>query len=108
MIPLRDNVPGQNTPWVTWLLIFLNLLVFGYQSSLPREELMALVYQYGLVPLDVSEGLSAGLSSQTLFLATPLLSSLFLHGSWFHLISNMWSLWLFGDNVYTPNPNLLE
>ncbi len=99
MIPLRDNVPSQNTPWATWLLIFVNLLVFRYQASLPQDEVLTMVSRYGFIPADVSQLLSEGIGISALSLVFPLTSSLFLHGSWFHLISNLWSLWLFGDNV---------
>lgn len=99
MIPLRDNVPGQNTPWITWLLIAVNLLLFGYQSSLPQQEIISFFNQYGFIPLDLNQGISQGFGLHLLYVSPTLLSSLFVHGSWLHVISNMWSLWLFGDNV---------
>lgn len=99
MIPLRDNVPGQNTPWVTWLLISVNLLIFGYQSTMPQQEIVAFFNQYGFIPLDLSQNISQGFGIHLMPVIPTLLSSLFVHGSWLHVVSNMWSLWLFGDNV---------
>jgi len=99
MIPLRDNVPGQNTPWVTWLLISVNLLIFGYQSTMTQQEIITFFNLYGFVPLDLNQTISQGLGIHLASAAPMLVSSLFVHGSWVHVISNMWSLWLFGDNV---------
>jgi len=99
MIPLRDNVPGQNTPWVTWLLISVNLLIFGYQSTMPQQEIITFFNQYGFIPMDLSQTISQGFGIHLMSVIPTLLSSLFVHGSWLHVISNMWSLWLFGDNV---------
>lgn len=99
MIPLRDNVPSQNTPWVTWLLIAVNLLIFGYQTTMPQREIIAFFNQYGFIPLELNQSFSQGFGVHLVPLASSLLSSLFVHGSWVHTISNMWSLWLFGDNV---------
>ena len=99
MIPLRDNVPSQNTPWMTWLLIAVNLFVFRYQSTLSQEPLMTFLYQHGFIPLQFSQMLTEGIHPRIFSLSASVISSLFLHGSWLHLVSNMWSLWLFGDNV---------
>lgn len=85
MIPLRDNVPGEKFPFSMWLIIALNFLVFFYELSLPSEELQKLFYTYGLVPANHS------LSS--------FITCTFLHGSWMHIIGNMWALFLFGNNV---------
>jgi membrane associated rhomboid family serine protease len=99
MIPLRDNVPGQSTPWVTWMLILINILVFRYQTSLTTPELNILIAEMGFIPMDLSLMLSEGFQINNLIPAAAMVTSLFLHGSWMHLIVNMWSLWLFGDNI---------
>ncbi|MBC7328581.1 rhomboid family intramembrane serine protease [bacterium] len=95
MIPLRDNIPSRRYPIVTVLLISLNFLVFLYESSLSREQLIRLFYVAGVVPIrlfhpDVVPGLPFPLT---------LLTSIFLHGGWLHLLGNMLFLWIFGDNV---------
>lgn len=99
MIPLRDDVPSRSIPWMTWLLIAFNLLIFRFQLSLSPEALSALVMTYGFIPADFQLLLTPAAGFPGILQVAPLFASLFLHGSWLHLISNLWSLWLFGDNV---------
>lgn len=99
MFPLRDNVPSQSTPWVTWLIIAINVMIYGYQTTLPQQEVVAFFHQYGFIPSSLTNALAQGIGLHLLPFSTPLVSSLFIHGSWLHVISNMWSMWLFGDNV---------
>jgi membrane associated rhomboid family serine protease len=85
MIPLRDVIPSRTTPYVTVGIILVNAVLWLYEVSLPERDLTLLLRTYGVVP--------ASLEGSTLF------SSMFLHGGWMHVIGNMWSLWIFGDNV---------
>ncbi|MCF6289547.1 MAG: rhomboid family intramembrane serine protease [Desulfobacterales bacterium] len=88
MFPLKDDIPTQTIPWVNISLILVNSAVFVYETMLgPRLDPFLL--QYGFVP---SRFFATGE-------ITPIFSSLFLHGGFFHLIGNMWMLWIFGDNV---------
>jgi len=84
MIPLRDSTPSRSFPIVTVLIIMLNLYIF-YQEILMGPYLDLFISYYGMIPAD--------------FRPFNLLSSIFLHGGWMHVIGNMWVLWLFGDNV---------
>jgi membrane associated rhomboid family serine protease len=84
MIPLRDTIPSLRVPVFNYLIIALNVLVFFYEVSLgPHAE--RFIYAYGLVPADFS--------------FASLVTSMFLHGSWMHLLGNMLYLYIFGDNV---------
>jgi membrane associated rhomboid family serine protease len=85
MLPLRDVIPSRTTPYITITLIALNAVAWAYELMLPQDVLPVFLQIYGVVP--------AG------FAPTTLISSLFLHGSWMHVIGNMWYLWIFGDNV---------
>src|SRR5260221_5463705 len=85
MMPLRYVIPSRTTPYITVGIIVLNSLAWLYELSVPREVLPRFLQVYGLVP--------AYFSGSTLF------TSMFLHGSWSHVIGNMWYLWIFGDNV---------
>jgi len=93
MIPLRDSTPSNTFPLVTVCLIIINLLIFSYETTLGSKALDALIYTFGMVPANYTNYNG----SWTGYL--PFLSSTFLHGSWMHVIGNMWVLWLFGDNV---------
>jgi membrane associated rhomboid family serine protease len=97
MIPLRDTIPSRRWPVMNILLILASLLIFFYQIKLLQLDpdlYRALIDQYGLIPVRF-------LKRQALDTATllPFLSYIFLHGSWLHVIGNLWALWLFGDNV---------
>ncbi len=85
MFPLRDSQKSEGIPFVTLALIMMNAIAFLYQVSLSDYELDALVSRYGAVPRR--------------FEWQDLVSSMFLHGSWMHLLGNMWFLWIFGDNI---------
>jgi len=85
MIPLRDVIPSRTTPYITVTIIALNALAWFYEVTLPEDVLQLFTQVYGVVPADFS--------------APALISSMFLHGSWSHVIVNMWYLWIFGDNV---------
>ena len=101
MIPLRDENPTHRTPWVTYLLFGVNLVVFAFQLKVRMaggdQAYVALVTQLGLVP--------TALTSPTQWMQMPipapltLLTSMFVHGDLFHLGSNMLYLWVFADNV---------
>lgn len=99
MIPLRDDAPRFSTPYITYFLIGLNSLVFLMELSLPIRERDALMYQLGVVPRHLEALLFGTQHVSAANALLPVLTSMFLHASWLHLIANMWVLWIFGDNV---------
>ncbi len=99
MIPLRDDNPSELRPVVTIGLIVLCTLVFLWQLSFGRQGGQALVYALGLIP-SVLFGINE--LPPEISLVPPgltVLTSMFLHGGWMHLLGNMLYLWIFGDNV---------
>jgi membrane associated rhomboid family serine protease len=97
MIPLRDRNPSGSFPAVTLLLILVNVFVFIYEVQL-GPAVQAFLARNALVPAAVTGSLRYGSISWADTVA-PFFTSMFLHGGWLHLISNMWFLWIFGDNV---------
>jgi membrane associated rhomboid family serine protease len=85
MIPLRDVIPSRTTPYITITIIVLNALAWLFEISQPPDVLQLFLTVYGVVP--------------AAFHGVTLITSMFLHGSWMHVIGNMWYLWIFGDNV---------
>ncbi len=96
MIPISDNFPAQKTPFVTRTLVAINVFVFFQELGMGRdiEEFFRL---FGVVPAHYTTEL--GSQYTLLGLILPFFTSLFLHGGWLHLIGNMLTLWIFGDNV---------
>jgi membrane associated rhomboid family serine protease len=92
MIPIKDVIPARRFPLVNWIIILANVVVFLFEASMGSGELSRLIGRYGMVPARMlsNPGVSTGVS---------IFTSMFLHGGWFHLISNMWALYIFGDNV---------
>lgn len=114
MIPLKDDAPRATTPYINYFLLAANILVFLYQQTLALggpAYLNAFVRDFGVVPVRIPIWLSGGdVPLQYVHLLgtryvnggaalLPILTSMFLHGGWLHLIFNMWWLWIFGDNV---------
>jgi len=90
MIPIGDENAGTTIkPYVNWTLIGLCVLVFLYELILPPERLDAFFFQYGAIPAQVSQ-------FHDLY---TVVTSMFLHGGWSHLLGNMLFLWIFGDNI---------
>jgi membrane associated rhomboid family serine protease len=85
MIPLRDTQPSYSRPVITFLIIAVNVLVFLYEVSLDPFSRNHLLMQFGTVP--------------DRFVWSTLLTSMFMHSGWMHLIGNMWFLWIYGDNI---------
>jgi membrane associated rhomboid family serine protease len=92
VLPLRDLTPTRSTPVLTYFLIAANTAVFLYEYSLGPEGAELFVRRFGLIPSMIAVHHHVG------SLITPL-SSMFMHGSWLHLLGNMWFLHIFGDNV---------
>ena len=106
MIPLRDTVPSMRFPAVTIGLIVVNAFVFLFELGVSTRGLDAVFYQWGIVPCTFTSTCQARILTPSGFRSVSLppnyltlLSSMFLHGGWMHIIGNMWSLWIFGDNV---------
>jgi rhomboid family protein len=100
MIPLHDDNPTEINPIVTIALIVLCSLVFLYEVSLPERAGEAFVFQYGAIPASIF-GHASALSDDAVAVPVTftLLTSMFLHGGWMHLIGNMLYLWIFGNNI---------
>jgi membrane associated rhomboid family serine protease len=92
MLPLADTVRSRSFPAVNWLIILANVIVFVvFEVGLSQPALQRFVTTYGLVPAELAAG--RPWAYLTVF------TSMFLHGGWLHLLSNMWALYIFGDNV---------
>jgi membrane associated rhomboid family serine protease len=97
MLPLRDDIPSRTFPSVTVFIIVVNVIAFLNELRL-GPYLENFLRDYALVPIRYTDGEIGGHFS--LFeQATPFFTSMFLHGGWLHLIGNMWTLWIFGDNT---------
>ncbi len=99
MIPIRDDQPSFSKPFVTYFLIGLNLLIYLFESALDMPSLQGLLFQFGLIPSHVVLALSGARHTNIPGAVLPFFTSMFLHGSWMHVIGNMWFMWIFGDNV---------
>jgi hypothetical protein len=99
MLPIRDDQPRYSTPWVNSFLIGLNLVIFFFEFSLDPHSLDLLIRQFGVVPSHLASFLSGSHRYPLPEVVLPFFTSLFLHGSWLHVIGNMWFLYIFGDNV---------
>ncbi|MBM4182757.1 MAG: rhomboid family intramembrane serine protease [Gemmatimonadetes bacterium] len=106
MFPLHDDNPTEIFPLITLLLMAACVWVWWsvQGAGMSEEALGSSICTLGAIPAEVTGRLAAGagpdgpcrlggLTWQALF------SSMFLHGSWMHLIGNMWFLWIFGNNV---------
>ncbi len=89
MFPIRDHNPSGSTPYVTLILIALNVVVFLGCTTLSDRQLGQVYHDWALVPQRVMQGQGY----------PTLVSHMFLHGGWMHLIGNMLFLWIFGDNL---------
>lgn len=98
MLPVRDTLTPSGVAVATWSLIVLNGLVFAYELTLTSDQLQVLFYLLGFVPARYTNPLwsdHVGLDPTP----WPLVTSMFLHGDWVHLLANMWTLRIFGDDV---------
>jgi len=88
MFPLYDeSFPSRKLPLITISLILVNIFVFLFTYFNPNFE--GIILKYGAIPARI-------LKEKAIF---TLITSMFLHGGFLHLIGNMWFFWLFGDNV---------
>lgn len=92
MIPLSDDVAGERVPLVTISLIVINVTIFIFESFLGSAA-ERWVYTFGVIPARLTQNWLNPVSW------LPLVTAMFLHGGWAHLIGNMLYLWIFGDNV---------
>src|SRR5882762_333434 len=99
MFPIQDSVPTRSVPVVTRALVLINVLVFFFELMLPRQGLEQLFYLFGLVPARFTHPDWAAYVGFPVDSYWPILTHQFLHGGWLHIIANMWTLWIFGDNV---------
>ena len=91
MIPIRDTIRSRSFPYVNWAIILLNGLIFFYQSSLSQTQLDAFLETFALIPANIDL-----VNPLTWY---PILTHTWLHASLVHIISNLWILLIFGDNV---------
>ncbi len=116
MFPIRDNIPSETFPYVNYTIIVACVLVFlGQLADDPQNGM--LVERYGMVPVRITQPRASIVIEESYWVgpllakryrqiaepAVPavltLLTCIFLHGGWMHLIGNMWFLYIFGDNV---------
>src|SRR5512143_437183 len=91
MFPIRDTIRSRSIPVVNWLIILANVAIFLHELSLSPAQLDQFTLTYALVPSRIH------LANPATWL--PLFTHMFLHAGWFHIISNMWVLFIFGDNI---------
>lgn len=124
LFPLYDKNPHYRTPWLTLLIIAANVGIMVWLGQQDMRKAERVVINYGFVPkrltqidnpqpvlveiqhaagkaerADPQDKLVVQLPPDPVAVYGSLLSMMFLHGGWFHLVSNMWMLWIFGNNI---------
>ncbi len=87
MLPIKDANRSKKFPIITIALIIINSAVWIYQYNLDEIAFQIFIQEFGITPARLLEN------------PKSMITHMFLHGSWLHIISNMWTLWIFGDNV---------
>lgn len=98
LLPLKDDIPSQRFPFVTYSIIAINVVVFMFEAAMGREQLQAFFQLVAVIPSEYTAFLRGEPVPLLKLLFAPF-ASMFLHGGWMHLFGNMWFLYLFGDNV---------
>ena len=99
VLPLYDDNPVGHSAVATWLIIGLCIAVFFWQISLPADLDQAAALSFGMVPAVLFGGASLDPELAVVPPWASLITSMFLHGGWLHILGNMLFLWIFGDNV---------
>jgi membrane associated rhomboid family serine protease len=109
MIPLKDDTPRVTTPLVNYFLIATNVVVYLFESSLSRRSQLLFGQTFGLVPARLvaslqgemlhAHGHAHGFAVAPEIALVTILTSMFVHGGWWHVLPNMWFLWVFGRNL---------
>ncbi len=102
MFPISDDVPSKHVPIATWLIILVNVVIFLLELACPEHIREQIIYIFGIVPrryTDAQWAAMTGFAYNNFWDYWPFITHMFLHGGWLHIISNMWALWIFGDNV---------
>ena len=99
MLPLRDDNPTERPPIVTVAIIAICTVVFAYQFTLSDKPGEAFAFQYGAIPSVIFSNATLPDDIVSIPATLTLITSMFLHGGWMHLLGNMLYLWIFGDNV---------
>ncbi len=99
MIPIRDTAPCYGKPWITWSLIAICTSIFLVMQIIPFSVSNQLIQQYGMIPLRYANPQWAIETGLPFDYYLSLLTNLFLHANWGHLLINVWFLWIFADNV---------
>ena len=97
MFPIKDDNPTETRPYITCILISINILIYFYQLGLAETDNYALIIKYGFKPNHLF-----ALEFTTNYTVSPFLTvftSMFLHGGFFHIIGNMLFLWIYGNNI---------
>ncbi len=124
LFPLYDLIPHRRFPVLTLLIIAANVVMMAWMSTLSNDEANNLVFRYGFVPVRASD-LGSGrqlvvpvpkvdrrgdvlpnarwgeikLKTDAQSVYPTFITTMFLHGGWMHLLFNMWTLWIFGNNI---------
>jgi membrane associated rhomboid family serine protease len=99
VFPISDDNPTRITPFVTYVLIGLNIFVFLYQLRLTSPQLEQFFQLYAVVPRQLSASFSGIPVNQPVPEPLTLITSQFLHGGFLHILGNMLFLWIFGNNI---------
>lgn len=99
MFPLYDENPTRITPYLTYIIIGANIFVFLHQINLSSQEIDQFFQTYAVIPQQLTASFQGEISRQGIPEWATLFTSQFLHGGWWHLISNMLFLWVFGNNI---------
>lgn len=99
MVPLRDENPIRITPYVTYGLIAVNILVFLYELTLAPPQIERFFQVTAIVPRELTASFNGVHVNQFEPELLTLITSQFLHAGFLHVAGNMWFLWIFGNNV---------